>query len=262
MEEKETKVKTTKTTKPKTTKTVKKVEEVKKKFCTSCGKQLVEGSACECQTVKAAPVLASSTSSFDFGTMINETVELVKSLIKKPITTVKEKVETIDQNTTYFLLAIAVIVAGITTTILTEELTMGLMNAFGGYGSMVEFDFMEVFIKLALYNAVVVAGTIFAIYAVAVYVFKKEIALTKSTSLVAITSVLMSVVNLLAIVAIYISFEVLAVVYLVGSVFYSTVLYEGITHVTQVEEDKKPYIYTAILIGLGIVVYIASKLFL
>ena len=53
------------------------------KFCTKCGKELVEGKACDCQTS------TTSTSSVDFKECGKDCLEVVKGIFTKPVETIK-----------------------------------------------------------------------------------------------------------------------------------------------------------------------------
>ena len=113
------------------------------KFCTNCGKKLVEGKACDCRNNVVA-----SNGGFDFNATFNSYVEMLKGIFVKPVDTIK-KFATSD-NFMLGLIAILLncIVCGIFLYCFASEAMSSVGALFGGYGSLFGMYGVEVpFIK-------------------------------------------------------------------------------------------------------------------
>ncbi|MFI3307664.1 MAG: YIP1 family protein [Mycoplasmatota bacterium] len=228
--------------------------EVKKRFCPNCGRQLGENEICSCQTVK--------TSDFDFQKTAIEIKDLIVSVFKKPVTTINSIMGAQSNTTTYMLLGLVVLVAALVSTLMVKELTESISSLFGfGYYSYnsVEFDFLDTFIKTILSSAGYLAILVTSIWLVAEKLFKKQFTFKNSLTLVANTSSINVVVNLLTLIAMYLSAQIMTCVMLIGGLFYNCVLFQSIKSTTNTEDDKASYMFVTIMSVVAVVVYIVLK---
>lgn len=243
------------------------------KFCTKCGKALVEGQVCDCQTAQnnATVVTTTNSNGFDFNQALNNYIEIVKGIFTKPIDTIKKFSTSSNFILGMIALVVNCIVSGIFLYCLCNEaigLFSSLMGELMGYGSMfmgsssIEVPFMDVFLYGFASMAAGFVTTALMIYLVAGVILKDKIDIKKAFSLVGTVSVFTTVTTVVSILLTYVSIKFMLVVLLLAGIFYLTYLYQGINETTEVDKNKLAYVFVPTLaVATFVVVYILPKIF-
>ena len=118
------------------------------KFCTKCGKELVEWK-CNCTSEKKV-----SSEKVDFMGLLKQSIEIVKGIFIAPIDTIEE-----NTNENKFNLSIVLIVAyglamGLFTLVLVKELSGIIMGLFfSGFSSLLTSNAVEIpYVKIFIFD--------------------------------------------------------------------------------------------------------------
>lgn len=105
------------------------------KFCTNCGKELVDGKCPNCGTKAAAP--SSKSSSKGFGDILKEYWELLKKSVSKPFDVVKE-------NNSEDKFITALIAMGVTSILGGVFMCAMIKSLLGGFSSLIDIPYAKV----------------------------------------------------------------------------------------------------------------------
>ena len=231
------------------------------KFCTNCGKELVNG---KCPNCGSKP--ATNNSQKTFGEMLKEYWELVKKALSKPMTIVKENNSEDKFGIGLISICVTGILAGIFMCIMAEKLTsLFSFLAFGisGFGSA-DIPYVQLFFT----GFITVAGTI-AIEALVAYVvfakmFKADTSVKKMFVLFGLANIVQSFA--FAGCSILAFFELsefvvymLALLFSLGSILSTVYIIKGFDHYAKIDSDKLGYAYSIVYIGTIIAVYLIAK---
>lgn len=239
------------------------------KFCTKCGKKLEDGKACDCAkeknvTSKKEEVVTTSNAN----DIINSLIEIVKGIFVKPIDTIRKYTDDNNMTLGIILMAINSLITGFMVYFLAKE-SMGLVSSMMGYGSLyslsgmnVEVPFMKVvgftFLIMAVYFVVLA----FVSYLVANKLFKADTSWKKAIASIGVCSALTSVTTIVAIVCIYISMTVFAIVIALGALLFLGYYYHSIKISSDIDENKQGYTFIcAVAAALFVSVYVLPKIF-
>ncbi len=238
------------------------------KFCTKCGKELIEGKTCDCE--KAISTEKTSTQSgFDFNECLNSYIDIIKGIFKCPIDTIKKYATSSNFLLGIIALALNSIVSGIFLYCLCKE-ALGSLGSImgtlsGGYGSLmagnIDIPFMRIFL---LGIGFMIAGfivTALMIYLIAGVILKENIDIKKSIALVGTCSVFTTITTAVAIILTYMSIKFMMIVLLLAGIFYLTYLAQGISNTTKIDKNKLAYVFVpSIAVATFVVVYILPKI--
>lgn len=244
------------------------------KFCTKCGKELVDGKCVDCkeEQVTVTPISTKNPfQNFDFNGFVNSILDMAKGMFQKPSDTIKKY--TSDAHALYGIIAMALcaIVTGIFGYLMVTELMGSIYSLmYGGYSSFMdpasltsEISAFKVIVITALFAAISFACIIGVVYLMVKYVFKKDVSIKKVAASFGPLAVF-NIVNLLvSIVLLYISVKLMFIVYLLLSLCYVVYMIQAIKIATDVEDNRLAYTYvSAIAVTSFVVAYILPKLFI
>lgn len=235
------------------------------KFCTKCGKELVDGKCSNCEAKgasKQTAKVATAPKKFDFKEALNDYVNIIKGIFTKPVDTIKEYAD--EDNFILSLLAILVncIVSGILLYCVCSE-ALGMLSSAIGFGMMgyADVEFFKVFLYGVVYMAVGFFVTALMIYVISNFVFKDEMNLKRAIALVGVCSVFTTVTSVVAIIFVYLSIKLAFMLLMLAGVFYLTHLYQGIAELTKVNRNMLAYVFVpTIAVTVIVVLYLLPNI--
>lgn len=149
------------------------------KFCTNCGKELVDGVCPNCSN-------KSSQSSNGFGSIMKEYWEAVKKTFIKPIDLLKEN----NSEDKFLVGLVSMGVSGILGGLFMCAI---IKSMFGSFGSLVQIPYLKIFFVGLLSFAALFAATALAGYLIFDKLFKSKTSIKKMFVLVGLSSIIISV---------------------------------------------------------------------
>lgn len=233
------------------------------KFCTKCGKQLVEGEVCNCaQTVQpiqtTAPTTASSNSGVDVKESLMDCVNVFKNIFTKPFDAIKSFV----CESKFIAGIIMVVVAALSTglyklavlkNLYSSSSSAGSFNSgdlsdlissalSGGSLSVAEPEYLKEFMTAFATNLVEYALIAVIGYLIISKLFKGTASIKQMVAAVGISLSVVLAVNLLNSVLVFIDGDFIGNLrgYLAsfGSILSMLILYASVKHVAGVNENK------------------------
>lgn len=227
------------------------------KFCTKCGKELKDGKACDCEVV-------SSNEGVDVSGYVNSYIDIIKGIFTKPITTIKKYVTADNFTLGIITLIVNCIITGLFTYCLLNEgmKSFGMISRYVGLGlTSIDVPFMRVFLYGFVFMAVWFIAMALMIYLIANVIMKDKIDIKEVFTLVGVTSVFTAVTTFVALICIYISVKLMALIITLASVFYLTYLVQGISELTSINKNKLAYVFVpALTVTMFVVCYILPKI--
>ena len=234
------------------------------KFCTKCGKELVDGKECSCQ--KNAKVEVAGGSS-----IVTDLLNLVKGMFKAPVDTMKSFINESNFNNALISLGASAVAAAIMICILMKEMvglfldvafgSVGLSGLSGYASSSIEIPYA----KIAIISIVVVCATYALIAAIAYLIvaklFKNQTSYKTMLTWLGANAGLMTVVYLVTAVCIFISMKIALLVYVVGGLLNTCYMYKGLKYACDTDENKLAYVLApSVLVAAFVVGFLASKI--
>jgi len=242
---------TTKKSAPKSTTTKKtKKEEVKveKRFCTKCGKELLDNETCSCETNNE--VVSINTDAI--ASLGKNLINTILNMYKKPSTTLDDEVKKIDTKSNLIMLVLIAISFGLYIMASFSR----ILVAFNGASRVSINHYIDIpYFKIFLYVSIVYFALSFipvvASYLVARLAAKNyNLTLKKSLSLYATSMAPTILTNLLMAVLYYLNLLTF-VGAIIGSVISISCFFHyalGYLKVTNIPDDKKSYALTSLII--------------
>lgn len=228
------------------------------KFCTKCGKPLVDGKPCDCEKNENQ----NEVEQVSFNA--NGLLETIKGMFTRPVSTLQEFVQ--DHN-----LVPALILLGINALIVSLFVCLGakeIISAIAGSVSSllltmggVEIPYARIFFTTLVVIIIVYAALAGLFYLIADKLFKGSSSYKKMLALLGGTSVIMSVTLLLSIVFMYVSSQVMTIIFCCGAIVQSTYMVQGFIYASDIDDDKVGYTYAIVYaIFLTITVFILPQI--
>lgn len=241
-----------KSTTPKEKKSEVKVE---KKFCTKCGKELLNGEICTCDAKEVISINKDALTSMGKGFL-----NTILNMYKKPSTTLDAEVERRDMSNNLFMLAVIAISFGL---YIVAAFTT-ILGTISGNSSLSLSHYVDIpYFKIFLYASVMYFALSFipalAAYFVARLTKNNDFYLKKSISLYIVSMVPTIFTNLLMALLYYLNLLTF-IGALIGATISLMCLFNyifGFTRYTKIPDDKKPYALTGLII-IWIVTYIVA----
>ena len=264
------------------------------KFCTKCGKPLVEGTTCNCGNTEQQPVVESlnfeqpSMKDFQQASNMNQTMmnqpqggmaqpskaknilndclAVIKGFFKKPVTTIEANAD--DSKFTNALALAGVFAASVMAFVLvvlgdlysTLEKTMTM-------GGLVEAPELEVpYIKVGLITFITVAGTL-ALMALLAWLilaklFKVNTTYKKVFGIYAVSSIISAAAALVATVCTFIDYRIAFIVLALGFALNTHYVSVTIKAAGQADENKLGYVVViAQYVAIFVVAFLLYKIF-
>ncbi len=232
------------------------------KFCTKCGKELVDGKPCNCSKNKVTEVT-------NEGTIVNQILNLIKGMFTAPVDTMKSFIQESNFNNALISIGISAVSAAIFICILCKEMfgalldLIGVSDPFAFAGSSADLEIP--YVKVALISILVVCA-IYALMAAIAYLmsaklFKNETSYKKMITWLGANAGLLTVVYLVATVCLLIHFQIALIVYAAGSILNLCYMYKGLQYACDTEENKLAYILMpTVLVTIFIIGFIVPKI--
>lgn len=264
------------------------------KFCTKCGKPLVEGTTCNCGNTEQQPVVETlnfeqpSMKDFQQASNMNQTmmnqpqggmaqpskaknyingrVAVIKQFLKKPVTTIEENAN--DNNFSNALALAGVFAASVMAFVLvvlgdiysTLEKTMTM-------GGLVEAPELEVpYIKVGLITFITVAGAL-ALMALLAWLilaklFKVNTTYKKVFGIYAVSSIISAAGALVAIICSFIDYRIAFIALALGFALNTHYVSVTIKAAGQADENKLGYVVViAQYVAIFVVAFLLYKIF-
>ena len=253
--------------------------EVKKKFCTNCGKQLNEGEVCDCTATKEvkeekvekeAPVAVSVNGDV----LMESTKNIFKDvldMIKKPATTLRKKLKTADTKNAMILIAIIAVSFGVYTLISFKTLLTAItstINISGGrslasaLSQSINIPYFKIFLYCTLISFALAFIPILITLIIGKFTRSEDFDFKKSATLYAYSMAPKIYANLLLALLSLLNISFLTIVGSVVAAFFTTscmITYiKGFVDNTSISDDRKAYAIT----GTAIVWAVAAVLVL
>lgn len=263
------------------------------KFCTKCGKPLVEGQTCNCgnpETPVVETLNFEQPSMKDFqqannmnqnmmnqpqggmaqpskaNNLFNECLAIVTGFLKKPVTTVQENAN--ENKFTHALVIAGVFAASVMAFVLVVLGDIyGALEKTMSMGGLVEVPKLEVpYIKVGLITFIAVAGAL-ALMALLAWLimnklFKVNTTYKKVLGIYAISSIIAAVASLAAIICKFIDYRLAFVVLALGFALNTHYVSATMRFAGQADENKLGYVVViAQYVALFVVTFLIYKIF-
>jgi len=241
------------------------------KFCTKCGKKLVEGKTCDCEKDTNETVETKkeeTTSSVDASAMFHDYIEVAKGMFTHPIDTMKKYAKEKNFVLGLIMMAVYAITVGLmiwlaakrlmelsgipeeissmgSVEIVAELIEEGIPTQIAGILGIILRGDISILFKVAIFviaNMAMMAGFI---HIIAGPILKAKVDVKQIFTLVGVTSVLGAVATLVAIVCMYISGQLMALVLGIAAMLQCLYLYHGLVATTKIPENKLAYTFVA-----------------
>ncbi len=240
---------TTKKSAPKSTTPKKKVEEVKveKRFCTKCGKELLDGENCSC-TLNTEVVSINTDAIASMGKGILNTII---NMYKKPSTTLDNEVKNMNTKKDLIMLALIAISFGLYIMASFSRILVTFNGASRvSISHYIDIPYFKIFLYVSILYYALSFIPVIASYLVARLTKNYNFSLKKSLSLYATSMIPTIITNLLMAILYYLNLLTF-VGAIIGSVISIACFFHyalGYLKVTEIPEDKKSYALTSLII--------------
>ena len=235
------------------------------KFCTKCGKKLEEGETCNCSS--AQKTSAPAQASFDFNELLNDYVSVIKGIFTNPSDTIKEFAKSSKMVLGIIAMAINTIISGLFFYFYIDKAIGGFLGMFaGGYGSLMSgslsVPFGRIFFMGLLCMVFWFAICALVIFVIANPVLKDKMDIKKTFALVGVCSIFTTLTTVVALIFTFISVKFALIILLLGSIFYLTHLYQGLSDVTSINKNRLVYVFVpAVGLATFLMIEIVPRLF-
>lgn len=183
-------------------------------FCTKCGKKLEDGKKCTCEKIKKQDNIKNEESSLFF--------ENIEDFLSKPFDKIKN-MNNLNENSYLYLLC--------------SSLSIGLINmtlSVNPFGKFITTSIIS-YLILLLFSLV--------IYQTGISFGKENWTLKKVIDIVSISSVILSVGNVLAFLIGFLSLTVELIIILLTIVLFIIFVYQGIISNSNIDKNKIGYLF-------------------
>jgi hypothetical protein len=186
------------------------------KFCTKCGKKLEEGQKCTCEKIKRNENIKEESINFN---VFSKTIE---DFLKKPFDKI-QNLEDLNENSYLYLLCSA--------------LSVGLigLNLVSGY-------FFNFFSTTVL-SLLVLFLFSFILYELGISAVKENWNFKKVIDIVALSSIVLSVGNILGFLIGFISLTIELIVIIMSLILFMIFIYQGIISNSNIDKNKIGYLF-------------------
>lgn len=205
------------------------------KFCTNCGKPLVDGKPCDC-------VVNQTEMNMKFD--VKEFVEVAKGMFTKPADTIKGFVKDENLVSSIILLAMNALIVALCVCLAWKPL---MTAGFGGVDIVsafnVEIPYVKIFLTVTIGVAVSYALLALLFYVIADKLFQGKSSYQKMLALLGCTSIITSVTVLVAMIFSFISIGLMLVFLCTGTTLQMVLMARGFQAASDIDENKLGYVY-------------------
>ncbi len=224
------------------------------KFCTKCGKELVEGT-CECVASQSAQQSTTSktvVSGFDFQTMKNK----LMNVVMKPNDGLKGMVKGTDW------ISLSVILALIVLPIIALVVTFinGILGEFAQYmGSMgISIPYAQIIFYLLLTVVTSVLSATVAIYGVGTLMNKEQMNFVKIIHFVVGSYVFAALGSVLAMIVGFVSFEYAIYILALGFILANVAMIVNFEVISKIDINKRVYAILVVIVAQALLTYVMT----
>ena len=238
------------------------------KFCTKCGKPLVDGKPCDCskehtkeeprEEKKVEVEVEEEEESSQLGNILNDYLDIVKGMFKKPVATLEKYLNTSYFNLAIISIALNAIVFGIFTHIFTANCLKKIGLNLGNIQTFIQTATQEISklgvpikintnigLSFGICMALVSVITIVIMYIMHTQVFKKKMNIKKIVVLVGICEVFLTIGYLISIVGSYLNIFLGILIFTFFAIIFFVHLHQGYMKLSKTTKDQS--VYTSIL---------------
>ena len=232
------------------------------KFCTNCGKKLVDGKPCDCMKKQSKKVEEVEVVESNAGDMLNDFLEAFKGIFAKPVETMKKYANSSKIILAMIMIAVNSLVFGLYVYLFAKE-SIGLFSSsLLGIGRAASVP-ASVFFWPFLFMIVFFFALAGLLYLFCGPVLKDEVDFKEIVGLVGVNALLTTVTILVALIFIFIKPVISIILLAIGGVMYLLNTYHGFTNLVVIDKNKMMYVFTAsYAITLFIVCYLLPKIFM
>lgn len=208
------------------------------KFCTKCGKELIDNKPCNCKN-NLKKERETINASYD----INNVIDIFKNIIKKPIDTVKELIKKDN-------LDLSIILIGINAIILSIIFVAGVNEVlYINYNMMpINISYFRCFM-IAVALVIIIHLLLAGINYLILRIYNTNIEYKKLLNLSAIVSLPITLAGLINILLIFISLPIAILLFVISTIVSFISLYEGMKEITSLDNNKVTYITSISLVS-------------
>lgn len=247
------------------------------KFCTKCGKPLVDGKPCSCRAEQkeekekekviekvekeeetkvnsrkeTEDTEKETSTSIDAGSMINDYFDIIKGIFKKPKETLEKYCKESYFNVACLSIIVnAVVFGGLLHIFLDnclkkigfslktiQQFFATITESLAELGITISVD-TNFWLKGTLGMAIVSAVLIGVMYLVHTQVFKKKIDMKKIVTLVGVAETTLTIGFLLTIIGSYLHVVIAIIIFLFTTIMFFTNLHQGYMEISNLDDDK------------------------
>lgn len=229
------------------------------KFCTNCGKKLVDGK-CDCkkkESKKKEEVVTTNAND-----LVNGYLDALKGIFAKPVDTMKKYTESSNLALSVIMIILNSIVFGLFAYLFVKE-SVGLISSgfYSLYAGSYEVPISVFFVSfLLMFIFFFCLGGL--LYLFTNKIMKEETDFKEIMSLIAVNSVFTTITTLISLIFMFINIWLAIFILAVANLIFLLNLYYGFTSYIKTNENKICYVFTTCyVITLLIVCYVLPKLF-
>lgn len=238
------------------------------KFCTRCGKALVEGEVCNCTpVVQSTPQQTVAPQGKD---LINDCINIIKNFFKKPVDTLQENINENKFTSALIMVVLNGLAMGLFAVVLIKELLGSMMGLFGGgYGSYaalmggsysVEIPYFKYFMIVAIVGMVVQLLFGVASYVISDKLFKGNTNIKKMITLFGFSSIILTAGLLLAAICLFINATIGIYVFIIASILNTYYICKSLEFSCNTDRNKLGYVLVLTYASVMLVTYLISAI--
>ena len=231
------------------------------KFCTNCGKKLVDGKPCDCEKKEEKKVVETEVVMTSSSDLVNEYLEALKGIFVKPVDTMKKFTKKANLTLTVIMLLLNSIIFGLFVYLFAKESVGSALSSIyyiSGRGYEVPASvFFGAFVLMIVFFFCL--GGLLHLIA---NLMKKESDFKEIMALIGVNAVFTTVTTLVALVFMFINGWLAAIILAIAGFMFLLNLYHGFVNYTAIDKNKICYAFTVCYaITLFLVCYVLPKIF-
>ena len=227
-----------------------------KKFCPNCGKQLKKGEVCNCKK-------DSNVSNDDIATTFKGLYEDLINMIKKPATTLKDKMKNPDNKASLIILALISVAAGLFVLAFIHYLLVSTLGKSAPSFKDIDFPTLKVFIYALLISFGSSFVPVLVSLGTAKIVKNDKFDFKKSLTLYAYSYSPLFLVLLVISLFLLININILTIIVLIGAIIVclaSSINYiKGYLDEVEISADKMVYTIAIMIVATGLITGVVSS---
>lgn len=238
------------------------------KFCTKCGKKLVDGQLCDCEKKEKKEVKETvevEVASNNANDIVNDYLDVLKGVFVTPIDAMKKYAKNSKFVLALVMLGINVLVFGLFVYIFAGK-SVNFIASLSGYGSLLRNYNVDVPISVFFFAVLLMAVFFFCLGGLLHFfcgtIMKKDSDFKSMMGLLGVNAVFTTVTTLVALVCLFINVWLAIFVIAIAGVIFLLNVYHGFTEISKIDKNRMNYVFTtAYVITLFLVCYVLPQIF-